>query len=217
MELPQALEGCLAHDNETRRRAEEAIRALSHHPQIVPELARWMFQSPSDQIRQLSAVLLRKRVAKHWAALPPEVHHQLKQGLLHQLVHEPQHPVRRNVADVIAAVAKLTTPGNQWPELMSSLLQFSQSPLADHREVALILLAAMADTLGDYIVSQVELIQRVILHGLQDPSSVVRCAALSCQEALLPLVVEEEHIKACRQVLEVLIQVGGCSTCCPTS
>ncbi len=90
--------------------------------------------------------------------------------LLQSLASEPQHVVRRAVADVAAVVAKHTVPRNQWPELLGVLQQWSQvhraaavqlvtsltltlificqGASASHRELALTLFSSLAESIG---------------------------------------------------------------------
>lgn len=72
---------CAACAPQVRKAAEEALRALSAQPQVVPDLLQRIQSSQDAQVRQLAAVLLRKRVSRHWAQLSPEVRtHQQQEG-----------------------------------------------------------------------------------------------------------------------------------------
>ncbi len=62
-----------SYTTQVRKQAEEAFKQLSQHPDVVPELVKCLQASNEPQLRQLAAVLLRKRVAKHWAGLSREV------------------------------------------------------------------------------------------------------------------------------------------------
>ena len=72
-----------------------------------------------------------------------------QQALLAALVAEPQPAVRRALADVISTVARHTVPLGEWPGLLEFLGQCSAAPQAAHREVALVLFAALTETIGD--------------------------------------------------------------------
>ena len=56
--------------------------------------------------------------------------------------------MRRAVADVVSVVAKHTVPLGEWPGLLDFLSQCSAAPEAAHREVALVLFAALTETIG---------------------------------------------------------------------
>lgn len=56
-----------------RKQAEDALKVLSQQPSIVPELMHRVQYAEDPQMRQLAAVLLRKRISKHWEELPEQV------------------------------------------------------------------------------------------------------------------------------------------------
>jgi hypothetical protein len=72
-----------------------------------------------------------------------------QQVLLERIVHELVHSVRRALADVVAATARVTVPEGQWPGLMDFLHQCSRADSAEHREVGLLLFAALFETIGE--------------------------------------------------------------------
>lgn len=47
-----------------------------------------------SQVRQLAAVLLRKRIRSHWRRLEPVQRQQLQKALQERLLQEPSEPVR---------------------------------------------------------------------------------------------------------------------------
>lgn len=53
--------------------AEQALRSASKQPAVVPELLHRLYSSPDPDVRQLAAVLLRKRIASHWHSLSSQV------------------------------------------------------------------------------------------------------------------------------------------------
>lgn len=81
-------------------------------------------------------------------AVAPQAQQAAQRLLLASIVAEPEAPVRRAVADVVSVVAKHTVPLGEWPGLLEFLGQCSAAPQAGHREVALILFAALTETIG---------------------------------------------------------------------
>lgn len=68
--------------------------------------------------------------------------------LLERIVHEQQHAVRRALASVVASIAHLTVPQQQWPGLLEFLHQACMADSPEHREVGLLLFAALFETIG---------------------------------------------------------------------
>lgn len=58
---------------QVRRQAEEALRRLSHRPDVIPQLVQQLQSAADPHVRQLAAVLLRKWTRKHWDKLPAQV------------------------------------------------------------------------------------------------------------------------------------------------
>lgn len=58
---------------QVRKQAEDAIKQLSNRPEVIPQLVQQLHAAADPQVRQLSAVLLRKWIVRHWEKLPGEV------------------------------------------------------------------------------------------------------------------------------------------------
>jgi importin-4 len=69
-------------DNDARRQAEEQIKRLARDPNVVPSLVHHLRTAKSPNVRQLSAVLLRKKVTSHWPKLSRPDKASLKSALL---------------------------------------------------------------------------------------------------------------------------------------
>ncbi|CAD6341036.1 unnamed protein product [Miscanthus lutarioriparius] len=166
-------------DNDARRQAEEQIRRLARDPQVVPALVHHLRTAKTPNVRQLAAVLLRKKITSHWPKLHPDSKASLKQALIDSITLDHSHPVRRASANVVSIIAKYAIPAGEWPELLPFLFQCSQSPQDDHREVALILFSSLTETIGATFQSHLNNLQPILLKCLQDEtSSRVRIAAL---------------------------------------
>lgn len=166
-------------DNDARRQAEEQIRRLARDPQVVPALVHHLRTAKTPNVRQLAAVLLRKKITSHWPKLPADSKASLKQALIDSITLDHSHPVRRASANVVSIIAKYAIPAGEWPELLPFLFQCSQSPQEDHREVALILFSSLTETIGATFQSHLNNLQPILLKCLQDEtSSRVRIAAL---------------------------------------
>nr|AAP06844.1 unknown protein [Oryza sativa Japonica Group] len=166
-------------DNDARRQAEEQIRRLARDPQVVPALVHHLRTAKTPNVRQLAAVLLRKKITSHWPKLPPHAKASLKQALIDSITIDHSHLVRRASANVVSIIAKYAVPAGEWPELLPFIFQCSQSPQEDHREVALILFSSLTETIGTTFQSHLNDLQPILLKCLQDEaSSRVRIAAL---------------------------------------
>lgn len=75
-------------DNDARRQAEDQIKRLAKDPQVVPALVQHLRTAKTPNVRQLAAVLLRKRITGHWAKLTPQLKQYVKQSLIESITVE---------------------------------------------------------------------------------------------------------------------------------
>ncbi|PNX83898.1 importin beta-4, partial [Trifolium pratense] len=166
-------------DNDARRQAEDQIKRLAKDPQVVPALIHHLRTAKTPNVRQLAAVLLRKKITGHWSKLSPQIKQLVKQSLIDSITMEHSPPVRKASANVVSIVAKYAVPSGEWPDLFPFLFQCSQSPQEDHREVALILFSSLTETIGNAFRPHFADLQALLLKCLQDETSNrVRVAAL---------------------------------------
>jgi hypothetical protein len=104
-ELPAVLAAALSIDNEQRKQAEARIATLSKDPALVPALVEQLRLAPDERVRQLAAILLRRRTLPLWLKLPEPTREALKVALVDAIVREPRcvqpccfcrHPERLN-------------------------------------------------------------------------------------------------------------------------
>uniref|UniRef100_A0A8C3ITC4 Importin 4 n=1 Tax=Chrysemys picta bellii TaxID=8478 RepID=A0A8C3ITC4_CHRPI len=70
--LGRVLSDLLQPDNALIQQATAQLREAFRHPEVLPQLCQLLAGAPDPQIRQLAAVLLRRRLTKHWRKLNPE-------------------------------------------------------------------------------------------------------------------------------------------------
>ncbi|KAJ4964923.1 hypothetical protein NE237_016772 [Protea cynaroides] len=173
-------------DNDARRQAEEQIKRLAKDPQVIPALVHHLRTAKTPNVRQLSAVLLRKKITGHWAKLSPQLRQLVKSSLIESITIEHSPPVRRASANVVSIIAKYAVPAGEWPDLLPFLFQCSQSAQEDHREVALILFSSLTETIGNTFQPYFTDLQSLLLKCLQDETSTrVRVAALKAVGSFL--------------------------------
>ncbi|KAL6907529.1 hypothetical protein ACP4OV_002568 [Aristida adscensionis] len=197
-------------DNDARRQAEEQIRRLARDPQVVPALVHHLRTAKTPNVRQLAAVLLRKKITSHWPKLPPHAKASLKQALIDSITLDNSHLVRRASANVVSIIAKYAVPAGEWPELLPFLFQCSQSPQEDHREVALILFSSLTETIGTTFHSHLNNLQPILLKCLQDEtSSRVRIAALKAVGSFIEYVNDGgDIVKMFREFVPSILNVS---------
>mmetsp|Transcript_7080 Transcript_7080/g.26039 ORF Transcript_7080/g.26039 Transcript_7080/m.26039 type:complete len:1099 (+) Transcript_7080:125-3421(+) len=185
-ELSALLAALLSTDNRVRKQAEAQLKTASRHPlALLPPLAYVLQHNSDPSQRQLAAVLLRKRLATAYKELSPDVTANIKEALLKLLLNDPQWYVRRSIADVVSVVAKQAVPKNDWPELLPFLQQCFQSSSEEHREIALVVLGYLTESIGESMPHALATVRDFFLRGLQDQSRRVQIAAVKAMTGLM--------------------------------
>ncbi|KAL5759113.1 hypothetical protein ACOSQ2_017951 [Xanthoceras sorbifolium] len=196
-------------DNDARRQAEEQIKRLAKDPQVVPALVQHLRTAKTPNVRQLAAVLLRKKITGHWAKLSPQLKHLVKHSLIDSITMEHSPPVRRASANVVSIIAKYAVPAGEWPDLLPFLFQCSQSAQEDHREVALILFSSLTETIGNAFRPHFADLQALLLKCLQDETSNrVRVAALKAVGSFLEFTYDGAEVVKFREFIPSILNVS---------
>lgn len=196
-------------DNDARRQAEDQIKRLAKDPQVVPALVHHLRTAKTPNVRQLAAVLLRKKITGHWGKLTPQLRQLVKQSLIESITVEHSAPVRRASANVVSIIAKYAVPAGEWPDLLPFLFQCSQSHQEDHREVALILFSSLTETIGSSFQPYFTELQSLLLKCLQDEaSSRVRVAALKAVGSFLEFINDQDEVVKFREFIPSILTVS---------
>ncbi|KAL3538547.1 hypothetical protein ACH5RR_001913 [Cinchona calisaya] len=196
-------------DNDARRQAEDQIKRLAKDPQVVPALVHHLRTAKTPNVRQLAAVLLRKKITGHWPKLSPQLRQLVKQSLIDSITMEHSPPVRRASANVVSIVAKYAVPAGEWPDLLPFLFQCSQSAQEDHREVALILFSSLTETIGNSFRPYFTDLQSLLLKCLQDETSNrVRVASLKAVGSFLEFTHDQAEVVKFREFIPSILNVS---------
>ncbi|MFS7985893.1 putative importin-beta domain, importin beta family [Helianthus anomalus] len=192
-------------DNEARQNAEDQIKRLVRDPEAVPQLIDHIRNAKTPNVRQLSAVLLRKKISGHWPKLPDEIRQLVKQSLLESIATEYSPSVRRASANVVSIIAKYTVPGGEWPDLLPFIFHCSLSAQEDLREVGLLLFSTLTLTVGDSFQPYFVDLKFLLLKCLQDEISDVRVASLKAIGAFLESTRDRSQlVKFCEYIPSIL-------------
>ncbi|GLI66665.1 hypothetical protein VaNZ11_010595 [Volvox africanus] len=210
-DLDALLMACLSNNTEAIKAAEAALKRMTVSPALIPQLLLRATNSNSPEVRQLSAVLLRKAVTKHWTKLTDMDRLHMQCVLLDQLVSEPHHSVRRSLGDLVGVVARFSVARGQWPGLLEFLGRCSASADAGHREVALALLASLAEHVAGHLAEHISSLNQVVAAGLKDTAVEVRRAAVRVMEPLAALVADRgsAEVEAFHGLVAALLDVAS--------
>lgn len=103
--LSQMVQG----DPEQIRQAEEALTPALSTPAFMLDLLTRLTQSQAAHVRQLAAVLLRRRIGSHWRKLGAANTNRIKATLLQVLATEPEGAPRASLCELEPAPAAHST------------------------------------------------------------------------------------------------------------
>ncbi|KAJ9561307.1 hypothetical protein OSB04_006467 [Centaurea solstitialis] len=195
-------------DNEARRQAEDQIKRLARDPQVVLSLVHQIRTAKTPNVRQLSAVLLRKKIRGHWIKLPDDLRHLVKHYLLESVTTDYSLSVRRASANAVTIIAKYAVPRGEWPDLLPFLFRWSQSAQEDDREVALILFTSLTGTIGNSFRPYFADLHLLLLKCLQDENNSVRVAVLKAVGAFIQSTHDETVVVKFREFVPSILDIS---------
>ncbi|GET86077.1 hypothetical protein, conserved [Leishmania tarentolae] len=190
-------------DNAERRRNETELTTALQQPSNVGHLVTILCGTPdgtpstsSAGVRQMAAVLLRKRIFSLWRALTTVQQHQFRQLLLQRLGDEATRPVRFAIAHVVTRLAKADANhgGDGWPELQHAIRAAADDTRVEMRELAMVLLYSFGEVFAEENALS-GLAAESVVRGLGDSETVVQAAAVKAAMVLLPALHEHPTVR----------------------
>ncbi|CAC9449023.1 conserved hypothetical protein [Leishmania infantum JPCM5] len=190
-------------DNAERRRNEAELTTALQQPPNVGHLVTILCGTPdgtpptaSAGVRQMAAVLLRKRIFSLWRVLTTEQQHQLRHLLLQRLGDETTRPVRFAIAHVVTRLAKADANrgGDGWPELQHAIRAAADDTRVEMRELAMVLLYSFGEVFTEENALS-GLAAESVVRGLDDNETVVQAAAVKAAMVLLPTLHEHPTVR----------------------
>lgn len=153
VKMEEILKKLLVPDNSTIQEGTAELREAYKDPNSIPELCRLMTSSEATEVRQYSALLLRKKFGKPkvWFKLDVPVRSTIKDGCLQALINEPEKSVKQSIAQLIAVLAKPELPNGGWPELLQFLSEYLSNANQQCRLLGMYTLSVLSETIGGHL------------------------------------------------------------------
>eukprot|EP01018_Ginkgo_biloba_P022660 Gb_23625 [translate_table: standard] len=171
--------------NKQRGHAEALFNLCKQHrpDTLVLKLLYTLQSCGQVEIRAMSAILLRKQVAKDesslWPRLSPQTHATIKAQLLICVQREETKTIVKKLCDTVAELAAGLIEEGQWPELLPFMFQCVSSDSARLKESALLMFAQLSQCMGEYLRSHLFTLHTVFQQCLSPSAPMgVRVAAL---------------------------------------
>ncbi|KZT21128.1 ARM repeat-containing protein [Neolentinus lepideus HHB14362 ss-1] len=186
------------------------------NPACIPALASIIASSPTEAVRQLAGVEIRKRVINNsgalWIEVPQNQRDEIKSQLFGLTLNEPSKIVRHSTARVVAAIATIEVPLGTWPELLPFLYQTASSSQVSHREVGIYVLYTVLENIIEAFTNEIQNLFKLFEGLLNDPESEeVRITTVRCLGAIAQYIDSDDkkEIQAFRALLPTMINIIG--------
>ncbi|KAF4521358.1 hypothetical protein B566_EDAN006947 [Ephemera danica] len=207
--LEEILHKVVLADSEQINQGTEELREAFKKPDIVPSLCQIMGTAKDSQIRQYSAVLLRKRLSRkrNWNQLTTDIKKGIQDGIVQAVINEPERSVKNSIAQLIGVIVKhMKRIDQQWPDLMKFLTQSVQSSNLDEQELGTLTLAGIAEMNIDALATHLPLLCQMFKHVLESNSSQLSLLSvyntITCMKLFIPAL---EKQKGCVNIYSNLI------------
>lgn len=197
----QMIRALMSIEKTVREQAEAALNQAKLNPDSLFTALITMLRSNADeQVRSLSAVLLRKeimRLLSHEGSgamvLSPATKELLKRELLACIEQEPQRSVRKKVSDVVGqlGINVMSKDPAGWPELLPFMLGATRSGNVQLHEAALTIFNSLSEFIAERMQNHHSMLLEVFRSSLQPTQGLgVRNAALRALASFLMAVDE---------------------------
>eukprot|EP01132_Coremiostelium_polycephalum_P009129 gene9129-11185_t len=159
------------------------------------------------EIRQLSAILLRKKLVSHWSKLGNDHRDSFKRVLVELFFKESNGLVRKSIAEVIIIVARIEIAIGGWKEFTQFLFSLSTNPDHSIRETQLHIIEDLLSNVSTFSQYSNELLA-ICKNSLVDPVVSVRGFGLRATgAAILAFTEKSKVIKLFLDLIPSMIEV----------
>ncbi|XP_058830529.1 importin-4-like [Topomyia yanbarensis] len=106
--MEQIIKNLLVADNDLIQQGTADLKEAFKHPETIPQLCDIAVTNKDAQVRQYSAMLLKRQLGKlrHWQQVPADQQSLIKQGMLEAIAKEPEKAVRNAIAGFIGVLVR---------------------------------------------------------------------------------------------------------------
>ncbi|XP_058459811.1 importin-4-like [Malaya genurostris] len=106
--MEQIIKNLLVADSDLIQQATAELKEAFKHPETIPQLCEIAVSNKDAQVRQYSAMLLKKQLSKlrHWQQVPADQQVLIKQGMLEAIVKEPEKSVRNAITGFVGVLVR---------------------------------------------------------------------------------------------------------------
>ncbi|KAI0224095.1 Importin-5 [Lamellibrachia satsuma] len=172
------LQNLMSTDNEVRTHSEEAYESVPPVTKIPFLIRITNNANAAVEVRTMASVLLRRLYTstfeEFWPEFPPDMQNSIKDQHLVGIQNEATATIRKKMCECTAEFARnmLDENGtNTWPDVLKFLFDCANSPTADLRESALLILSIVPGIFGNQQNHYLDVIKQMLNRCLADQAN----------------------------------------------
>jgi len=212
-QIAQLLSALTQPDTNAIREAESKLKPILKDARCVPalvEVLKAQGQQP-DAVRHIAGVVLRKRIAGHYAKFDAETKTGLKTEILSLLSSESERNVRNGIVGVAGIVLKIEcdeADGPAWQELFQFLAAAAGDANPEANELSFLLLCEMTETVAIHLKPQFPSMLTMFGNGLSSAEDKVKSSALKALGQLISYLSDEPEIEIFAPLIPHILNVS---------
>eukprot|EP00918_Siedleckia_nematoides_P015285 GHVU01033065.1.p1 GENE.GHVU01033065.1~~GHVU01033065.1.p1 ORF type:complete len:989 (-),score=246.67 GHVU01033065.1:1183-4149(-) len=195
------LEGVL--NPATVEQATKDMKGYFGDPNLFRFLVQHLLRNPQVDVRHTAALTLKRSLLAGFKVMDPQFKQEFRQAIADRLLNEPEKLVRQGLAGLLAKVYLLSRAETR-PVIEAVVGQLVSHPDEYLRVLAHVIGENIMEA-GDTDSTLEASFFKVFIQGLNDPSGMVREAAITGFACLLLTAVEEERTDIAKMVAEPLL------------
>jgi hypothetical protein len=182
-------------NNEEIKSSQEVLKKYSKNILSVEGYLLQTKNNPNPKIRQLAAILLNRKLEKHWQTMEPGVQNTLKNLILELYATEKAHLVLKAIANLIFRIAKLNLINGEWNDICDFVFTDPNSYNSEQAtlfELNLYIISELIDNCAFYIKKKLPEIKKIVEIGLRSGTNRMKENATKCLGNLVRSLEKEE-------------------------
>jgi hypothetical protein len=186
----------------------DAIRKYSRNILSVEGFLLQIKNNPNIKIRQLAAVLLKRKLEDHWNKMEANAQTTLKDFMLQLFINERNYLVLKAIANLIFKIAKQSLINNQWTDLHEFIFADPQKYSQDQAhlfELNLYIISELIESSSYHLKSKLALIKSILEVSINMGSQKMKEYSTKCLGNLVRNL-EKEELNSFKDVIPIMFK-----------
>lgn len=186
----------------------DAIRKYSRNILSVEGFLLQIKNNPNLKIRQLSAVLLKRKLEDHWNKMEQNIQTSIKDFILQLFISEKNYLVLKAIANLIFKIAKQSLIHNQWTDLHEFIFSDPQKYSQDQAslfELNLYIISELIESSSYHLKSRLPIIKSILEVSINMGSQKMKEYSTKCLGNLVRNL-EKDELNSFKDVIPIMFK-----------